>query len=173
MNESELNEILQSDMRLWESAAHMKETKDSVTMVMDLPHGIGVTEVTLEGLTDATKRRDAVSAFGNHIRNIVENKIGDDAITSQAEYKRALAEPVEEPVVVIPDAPAMVAVISGPEAVAEQLELVKKQLLTLEDTRIKLTMELMGLQAYMEATNAPTDKGTPERTPASEDTEKV
>ena len=173
MNESELNDALNSDMRLWDAAAKTDDGQDSISLLLDLPYGIGETSVTLQGLDNAEKRRDAIGVYGNYIRNLIENKVGDDAITSKAAYQRALAEPVQEDVVVASQAVVANPILAGPAAVEERLKEVVGLILELVDQNKELTRELLGLQAYMEATHAPTDKGTPDRNPASEDTEKV
>ena len=92
MNEQELQSILNSDMKLWDRAETIEEGT-TLIKVLDLPYGIGRTEIRLEGIDDAIKRRGALESFGEYIRGIVENKIGEESITARAQSKAALAGP--------------------------------------------------------------------------------
>lgn len=92
MDKQEALNSMNSDHRLWEKA----ETKDlgggRIEKVLTLPWGIGETRVTLEGMTDAGKRRAAVSGYGEYIRGVIEEAISDDAVTARAEQAAARAK---------------------------------------------------------------------------------
>jgi hypothetical protein len=90
MNEQELREILQSDMKLWDRAETTEEG-NTVTKVLDLPYGIGRTEVRLEGLDNGAARRSACEGFGSYIRDIVNERIGDESVTARAKQAAAKA----------------------------------------------------------------------------------
>lgn len=89
MNEQELNEVLQSDIRLWEVADTVQHPDGAVTKTLDLPYGIGVTEVRLEGMTDGIKRKAAFESYGNYIRGLVHEQTDDGAIQARAEAAAA------------------------------------------------------------------------------------
>ena len=88
MTEQELQQILNSDMKLWELAETIEASDNAVTKVLDLPYGIGITEVTLEGLSDGSKRREACGSFGEYIRGLVNTAIGDIKFNNGIEVKR-------------------------------------------------------------------------------------
>ena len=67
--------------------------KGTLIKSLDLPFGIGETNVTIEGLTDAGKKRNAVSQFGEYIRGLIKERIDDEAVTARA---KAAAERVEQ-----------------------------------------------------------------------------
>ena len=85
-------DIMQSDMKLWDTAETEDLGEGRVTKTLDLPWGIGKLSVTLEGMTDATKRRDAVAQYGAFVRAEIEERIDDEAITSRAKAAAARAE---------------------------------------------------------------------------------
>lgn len=90
MNATELNEIMNSDMKLWERAE--TETKDSNSTVkksLDLPHGIGLYSITFTGVTDAEKRRSAMQQWGDFVRAEVQNRIDDEAVSARAAQRAA------------------------------------------------------------------------------------
>ena len=76
MNEQQLHAILQSDMKLWETAETTMDNEGTITKVIDLPYGIGEYSVTIEGVTNAEKRRAAVTGFGGSVRDVVGRVIG-------------------------------------------------------------------------------------------------
>lgn len=173
MTEQELQDILQSDMRLWETAGTKDNTGESVTKVMDLPYDIGLTEVTLQGLTDAGKRRDAVSSFGNYVRSLVDEKVGEAAELereAKALQKAAMAEPVAgEWVPIDVEGASLLKPFLTPDTVKERLQQVVSELLELKDREIALTLELNGLSAYMEAYDGTEVGHKPEDSETSKD----
>jgi len=90
MTEQELQAILQSDMKLWD-AAETTEAGNTIVKTLNLPYGIGRKEVTLEGLDNASARRSALESFGNYIRGVIEDKIGEESVTARAIQKAARA----------------------------------------------------------------------------------
>ena len=86
MNEEQLREILQSDFKLWEAASTTMVGADADRLVkeIDLPYDIGLFSVTFEGVKDATSRRDAVAQFAATVRNEIDNRIGEAAVTARA-----------------------------------------------------------------------------------------
>lgn len=92
MNEQELNSILQSDMALWENASTEPSESGSITKVIDLPYGIGRTEVTLGGMDNAIGKRAALSAFGDYIRELIRDRTDDEAVEARAKQAAARAK---------------------------------------------------------------------------------
>ena len=84
--------IMSSDFKLWERAEEEQLGGGKVAKTLTLPWGIGSYTVELEGLNDAGKRRSAVSAYGEHIRGVINERINDDAITSRAKAAAARSE---------------------------------------------------------------------------------
>ncbi len=84
MNEEQLRAILHSDMKLWDACA-----EENGERFLELPHGIGRVAISMEGIDDGQKRAAAVGSFGDYIRSQVENKIGNEAISSRAKQKAA------------------------------------------------------------------------------------
>ena len=86
MNEEDLREILQSDFKLWEAASTTlaDDVTDRLVKEIDLPYDIGLFSVTFEGVKDATSRRDAVAQFAATVRNEIDNRIGEAAVTARA-----------------------------------------------------------------------------------------
>jgi len=64
----------------------------SITKVLDLPYGIGRTEVKLEGMTDGIKRKAAFESYGTYIRGLVHERTDDGAIQARAEEAAARAK---------------------------------------------------------------------------------
>ena len=92
MNEQELNQILQSDIKLWELAEETSTVPGVYEKTLDLPYGIGPTMVRLENIDDAIKKRGAVAAFGEHIRSLIKDRTDDEAVTARAQQAAAKAE---------------------------------------------------------------------------------
>lgn len=85
-------DIMNSDFKLWENAVSEELGNGRVAKTITLPWGIGEYRVELEGMNDATRRRSAVSAFGEHIREVINDRIDDESITSRAKVKSARVE---------------------------------------------------------------------------------
>jgi len=95
METQELLSIMQSDMKLWDKASTEEVGPGKVVKTLDLPYGIGEYSVTLEGLNDADKRRSALASYGAHIRQIVKERIDDEAVTARAKAAAARSEQVD------------------------------------------------------------------------------
>ena len=89
MNKVEALSKMNSDMQLWEAADSKDLGNGKVEKTINLPWGIGVTSVVLEGMTDASKRRSAVGAYGDYIRGVINDKIGEENVTARAQQKAA------------------------------------------------------------------------------------
>lgn len=76
---------MQSDMKMWDSAKTEDLGNGKIRKTIVLPYGIGETTVTLEGITDAGKRRNAVAGYGEYIRGLIDEQINDEVITSRAQ----------------------------------------------------------------------------------------
>ena len=83
--------LMQSDMKMWETAETEELGGGKVKKTINLPFGIGEVSVTLEGMTDGIKRRGAVSSYGEYIRGIIDECINDEAITARAQQDVAAA----------------------------------------------------------------------------------
>ena len=92
MNTQEALDIMQSDMKLWETATEKDLGGGKVEKTLSLPWGIGEVKVVLEGMTDADKRRSAVAGYGGYIRDLIKERIDDEAITSRAQTAAARLE---------------------------------------------------------------------------------
>ena len=90
MTPAKLNEILQSDFKLWEASS---TTEDGDTLVKSvlLPHGIGQFELSFTGVTNGASRKAAMEVWGATIRDAVDNAVGDEAVTARAAQAAALA----------------------------------------------------------------------------------
>lgn len=95
MNERETLDIMASDMKLWEAAQSKPLGPHSVEKTLELPWGIGTVVVNMEGMTDATKKREAVGAFANYIRGVIKEARDDDAVTARAKAAVARREPLD------------------------------------------------------------------------------
>jgi hypothetical protein len=188
MNEKELREILQSDMKLWDSA-ETTEDGNAVTKVLDLPYGIGRTEVRLEGLDNGAARRSACEGFGSYIRELVNERIGDEAVTARAKQAAAKAgtdtggvpdERGDDPArqgweddggaTPVPNQKAMAShdvVAFTPEGMARRADAVRELVGTYEEHLDALRLELRGITAYLETLDAPGHKKTPQDDPAA------
>lgn len=175
MNKKEALGLMQSDMKLWEAASTEDVGDAAIKKVINLPWGIGEVEVTLEGLTDAGKKRSAITSYGEYIRGIIDEQINDEAITARASQKAALAGedtggivdgsgndsagprgpyPGKPTKVVDTEAMETLNVITaGPEAVADRAIYVREQIRKVADNLIGLKRELAGLEAYLEVYN--------------------
>lgn len=111
LSKREAIDIMQSDMKLWDTATTEVQKDGTIVKSLHLPFGIGETSVTLQGLTDAGKKRHAVTAFGEYIRGLIEERIDDDAVTARAKAAAAKAEQADSA-----DSPSSG---SGPERVRE------------------------------------------------------
>lgn len=92
MNVNDALDIMQSDMKLWDTAEKKPIAGGKVEVTLDLPWGIGSHSVTLEGMKDAQGKRNAVGAYGEYIRGLIDEQINDEAITSRAQVAAARAE---------------------------------------------------------------------------------
>lgn len=92
MTKKEVFDIMASDMKLWDAAKTDKHADGSISKTLDLPFGIGPHTVTLEGLTDAQKKRDAVTTFASYIRGLIKERIDDEAVTARAKASAARRE---------------------------------------------------------------------------------
>jgi len=91
MNAVELNEILQSDMKLWDIAEKTTNDKGQLIVKTELPHGIGEFVITFEGVTNGLKRRAAAEQWAANIRGAIDEAVGDEAVTARAEQAAARA----------------------------------------------------------------------------------
>jgi hypothetical protein len=85
-------DIMQSDMKLWERAEKNPVDGGGVALSLHLPWGIGLYTVNLEGMGDAKGRRNALGAYGEHIRGVIKERIDDESITSRAKSAAARSE---------------------------------------------------------------------------------
>lgn len=85
-------DIVQSDMKLWDKSDTEPLPGGAVRKTINLPWGIGVVSVNLEGLNDGKGRRNAVGAYAEYIRDIVKQAIDDEAVTSRAKAQAARVE---------------------------------------------------------------------------------
>ena len=85
-------DIMNSDYKLWQAAVDNDVGGGRVEKTITLPWGIGEYKVTLEGMNDAGKRREAVGQYGQHIRDLIDERINDDAVTSRAKAAAARSE---------------------------------------------------------------------------------
>jgi len=183
MNAEQLRAILQSDFKLWEAATSKDESPTSVTKVIDLPYNIGITTVTLEGMDDANKRRSALAGFGDYIRGLVDNAVGEESITARARQKaardgdrdggqsdgggshtsrRGRTFPIKAEEILDPEAMASPdATAFGPEDMAFRAEFLRTNILGLLEELDDNQRELRGLEAFLEVYNASTHKKTP------------
>lgn len=92
MNEVEALNLVNSDIALWEKAETTDLGGGSIEKKIHLPWGIGEVAVTLEGLTDGAKRRQALEQYGAYIRELVRDATDDDAITARAQIAAAKRE---------------------------------------------------------------------------------
>lgn len=91
MTQSEWLSIMHHDVRLWDMA-EKEEVKGGMKLTMrDMPWGIGDAEVTLEGVSDANERRNAVGTYGAYIRGLIDNEIDDEAVEARATQAAAFA----------------------------------------------------------------------------------
>lgn len=88
-------DIMNSDFKLWEKAESEDLGGGKVVKTLTLPWGIGEVKVTLEGMTDADKRRQAVAGYGNYIRDLINEATADEAIEARARQAAALAKPAD------------------------------------------------------------------------------
>jgi hypothetical protein len=94
MNKNDWLDIMQSDNKLWELAEKQDNSEGGITLTLrGIPWGIGDVEVNMEGLEDAGKRRQAVGAFAGYIREVIDEKIDDEAVEARAAQAAALASP--------------------------------------------------------------------------------
>ena len=96
MNKEDALDLMQSDMKLWDTAK--KQVKgNKVEVTLDLPLGIGEHTVTLEGMDNAQGKRNAVGAYGEYIRGLIDEQINDEAVTARAKAAAARSEPDDSP----------------------------------------------------------------------------
>jgi hypothetical protein len=170
MTKSEIMSILQSDMKLWDSAATTDMGDGTLIKTLDLPFGLGETTITLEGLTNGLKRRSAVEQYGGYIRGLIEECINDEAITARAQQAAAKTSEDTSPIYVGHEAdrperaevPREEAVSSYGQALIPSRENTDSRIDEIErfirssEAEISLCRrELLALQAYREAMYAP------------------
>lgn len=98
MTKTELIDMMQSDMKLWDNAQTKEGPGGVIEKVIDLS-AFGLDKewtVRMEGITNAEQRREAVAIFGSHVRAAIKEKIDDEAVTAraaaQAAYSRGSAD---------------------------------------------------------------------------------
>lgn len=84
LSKREIIDLMQSDMKLWDRAETNDMGGGKITKSLNLPFGIGECVVTLEGLKDAGKKREAVGSYGAYIRGLVREQIDDEAVSARA-----------------------------------------------------------------------------------------
>lgn len=95
LTEIEALSIMSSDMKLWEIAETKEPEPGVLVKRLALPWGIGETEIRLEGITDAIKRRGAVQQYADYIRNLIKDKTDDEAVEARAKQAAARLEPLD------------------------------------------------------------------------------
>ena len=88
LNEEEVYAIMQSDMKLWESATTLAEG-NNITKRLILPFGVGEVAIKFEGVDNGLKRRAAAEQWGATIRDIIKDRIDDESITQRARLAAA------------------------------------------------------------------------------------
>lgn len=91
----EVYAIMQSDIKLWETATTEANGND-ITKKLTLPFGIGELAVEFQGVDNGIKRRAAAEQWGAIIRERVKDRIDDEAITARARLAAAKAESEEQ-----------------------------------------------------------------------------
>ncbi len=173
LNEVELREIVQSDMKLWEKSDTQVDGT-SVTKTLTLPYGIGDFSITFEGVHDAKTKRGAVEYWGEAVREAVNDVISDEAVEARAAQAAARnserdgasdAESVpatDSPGVVrkekqVDQAPdkgaeeAFTLLGASPADVASQLDSIRREQQRLRDRLLELEQQGRGLVAYLDA----------------------
>lgn len=97
MNINDALDVMQSDMKLWDTAKKKGLKGGKVEVTLDLPWGIGVHTVTLEGMDNAEGKRKAVGVYGNYIRDLIKEQTDDEAVTARAKAAAARSEPDDSP----------------------------------------------------------------------------
>jgi hypothetical protein len=92
MNVQETLNIMNSDFKLWERAKGTPGKDGAIIKQLDLPWGIGLTTVTMEGMNDAGKKREAVAQYGDYIRSLIRDRTDDEAVTSRAKQAAARSQ---------------------------------------------------------------------------------
>lgn len=180
MDKNEALDIMNSDFKLWERAATEDHGGGKLTKTLTLPWGIGEVSVTLEGMTDAGKRRNAVSGYGEYIRGLIDEATNDEAVTARAKAAAARIESadskdsngigggprvhIEPPVQEKPDEEAEQAYKVDVEdsgrfretLVAKRSE-IQNELNQLERRNRQLRTELLGVNAALDAMGEPED----------------
>lgn len=90
MNAVELNEIMQSDMKLWDMASKSQNDKGQLVVKTELPHGIGEYVIAFEGVDNGIGRRGAMEQWAASIRGAVDDAIGEESVTARAQQSAAL-----------------------------------------------------------------------------------
>jgi hypothetical protein len=85
-------DMMQSDFKLWEKSETVERGDGVVEKTITLPWGIGPVSVVLEGMNNAGKRREAVGAYGDYIRGLINDRINDESVTARAQQAAARAE---------------------------------------------------------------------------------
>lgn len=184
MNEQEFQAILNSDSKLWDHATTEIVGPNAIKKTITIPWGIGEKVVTLEGTGDAKGKREAFSAFGGYVRELVDDRIGDEAVEERAKQaaSKALRDAdqlsmeqsadsgagglgqVSQGVQEAPDKGA-VQTFGGPsvggEGPAARLARLRAERSAAEDFVGEATIEIEALNAYMEILNAPAHKKAP------------
>lgn len=168
MNSQELNEILQSDFKLWE-LADTAEEDGVVSKTLSLPHGIGEYTLRFEGINSADKRRAAATLWGESIRSAVADAISEESVTARAAQRAAYrVEDDDRESDSSESSDREPAEVSGAEAVpsssedidsigadpANRLDALRGAIGHHEKRLRELRLEVKALEAYMEVINA-------------------
>jgi hypothetical protein len=79
---------MQSDMKMWDLATTSVEGT-TITKSLTLPWGIGEVTINFEGVKNAQGKRAAVEMWGSHVRELVKERIDDEAVTRRAQLQAA------------------------------------------------------------------------------------
>ena len=91
LTDVEVYAMMQSDMKLWESAT-TEHKGSTITKAVILPFGIGEFRVNFEGVDNGIKRRAAAEQWGAMVRERVKDRVGDESVTARAQQAAALRQ---------------------------------------------------------------------------------
>jgi hypothetical protein len=95
LTEEDVWAIMQSDIKLWESATTTAKGND-ITKRLILPFGIGEVAIEFQGVDNGIKRRSAAEQWGAGIRARIKEAIDDEAVTARAKSAAAQKEAEQE-----------------------------------------------------------------------------
>lgn len=95
LTENETLNIMHSDFAVWSTAEKKDVGPGAVELTLVLPWNIGRRSVTLEGLTNAEAKRNAIGTYGDLVRGWIDERISDEAVESRAVQAAAKAEQVD------------------------------------------------------------------------------